>query len=129
MDKKYKLFISHSWTYGDAYEKVVSMLNREGINFSNHSVPKSSPIHTNGTDKQLEEAIDAKIKGTSCVLIMAGKYSTYSKWIKKEIDIAKPIIAIRPWASLQASIVVQENADEIVGWQSSSIANAVKKWG
>ncbi len=133
MDKIYKIFISHSWTYGDAYEKVVNMLNREGINFSNHSVPKSSPIHTNGTDKQLEEAIDAKIKGTSCVLIMAGKYSTYSKWIKKEIDIAKsynkPIIAIRPWASLQASIVVQENADEIVGWQSSSIANAIKKWG
>jgi hypothetical protein len=133
MDKIYKIFISHSWTYGDAYEKVVNMLNREGINFSNHSVPKSSPIHTNGTDKQLEEAIDAKIKGTSCVLIMAGKYSTYSKWIKKEIDIAKsynkPIIAIRPWASLQASIVVQENADEIVGWQSSSIVNAIKKWG
>lgn len=64
---------------------------------------------------------------------MAGKYSTYSKWIKKEIDIAKsynkPIIAIRPWTSLQASIVVQENADEIVSWQSSSIANAIKKWG
>lgn len=61
MDKKYKLFISHSWTYGDAYEKIVSMLNREGINFSNHSVPKSNPIHTNGTDKQLMQKLEVHV--------------------------------------------------------------------
>ena len=64
---------------------------------------------------------------------MAGKYSKYSKWINKEIEIAKayskPIIAIRPWAALQASSIVQNNADEIVNWQSSSIAKAIRKWG
>jgi len=102
------------------------------VSFYDHSVPKDNPIHTRGTDKELEAAIDAKIKGTTCVLIMAGKYSTYSKWINKEIEIArkynKPIIAIRPWASLQASSVVQENASEIVGWQGTSIVNAIEKW-
>lgn len=132
MSKTYRLFISHSWTYGDAYEKVVKMITEKGMSFYNHSVPKTDPIHTNGTDKQLEAAIEAKIKGTTCVLIMAGKYSTYSKWINKEIEIAKkynkPIIAIRPWASLQASSVVQVNASEIVNWQASSIVNAIEKW-
>jgi hypothetical protein len=132
MSKTYRLFISHSWAYGDAYDKVVNMIRSQGIEFYDHSVPRHDPIHTNGTDKQLKEAIDAKIKGTSCILIMAGKYSTYSKWINKEIEIAKaynkPIIAIRPWAALQASTIVQNNADEIVNWQSSSIANAIKKW-
>ena len=133
MSKTYRLFISHSWTYGDAYDKVMKMITKQGIEFYDHSVPKDDPIHTNGTDKQLKEAIEAKIKGTSCMLIMAGKYSTYSKWINKEIEIAKaygkPIIAIRPWAALQASSTVQDNADEIVKWQSVSIANAIKKWG
>ncbi len=132
MSKTYRLFISHSWTYGDAYDKVIDMIKKQGILFYDHSVPKHNPIHTTGTDKELEAAIEAKIKGTNCVLIMAGKYSTYSKWINKEIEIAKkynkPIIAIRPWAALQASSVVQLNASEIVGWNSSSIANAIEKW-
>ena len=43
----------------------------------------------------------------SCVLILAGVYSTYSKWINIEIDLAKNgfytpkrIIAIEPLSSL-----------------------------
>jgi len=128
-----RLFISHSWAYGDNDDKVVSMIKSQGIEFYDHSVPKHDPIHTNGTDKQLKDAIEAKIKGTSCILIMAGVYSTYSKWINKEIEIAKaygkPIIAIEPWASEKTSQVVKDNANEIVKWQSSSIANAIIKWG
>jgi hypothetical protein len=40
---------------------------------------------------------------SSVVLILAGVYATYSKWIDAEIRIAKeygkPIIAIEPWGS------------------------------
>lgn len=133
MSKTYRLFISHSWAYDDAYDKVIEFLEQEGIDFYDHSVPKNDPVHTNGTDKQLREAIEAKIKNTSCVLIMAGKYATYSKWINEEIRIAKaygkPIIAIRPWAALQASSIVQNNANVIVNWQASSIARAIRYWG
>lgn len=133
MSKTYRLFISHSWAYGDAYDRVVEMIESQGIVFYDHSVPRHDPIHTNGTDKQLRDAIDAKIRGTSCMLILAGVYSTYSKWINKEIDIAKayakPIIAIEPWGSERTSRVVKDNADEIVKWQSSSIANAIRYWG
>lgn len=133
MSKTYRLFISHSWAYGDAYDRVVEMIGSQGIVFYDHSVPRHDPIHTNGTDKQLKDAIDAKIRGTSCILILAGVYSTYSKWINKEIDIAKayakPIIAIEPWGSERTSRVVKDNADEIVKWQSSSIANAIRYWG
>lgn len=133
MLKIYRLFISHSWAYGDAYDKITEFLEQENINYYDHSVPIDDPIHTDGSDKELEEAIDAKVKGTSCVLIMAGVYSTYSKWINKEINIAKkygkPIIAIEPWGSEKTSKIVKKNADEIVKWQASSIANAIKKWG
>ena len=85
----YRIFISHSWAYSSDYDKIDSFLHQEGIYFYNHSVPKSDPIHTNGTDKQLSDAIEAKIKGCSCVIILAGVYSTYSKWINKEIEMAK----------------------------------------
>lgn len=133
MSKTYRLFISHSWAYSDAYDKVVNMIKNQGIEFYDHSVPRHDPIHTNGTDKQLRDAIEAKMKGTSCILILAGVYASYSKWIQKEIAIArsqgKTIIAIEPWGSEKTSKTVKDNADEIVKWQASSIANAIKKWG
>ena len=131
MSKTYRLFISHSWAYGDAYDKVIAMIDKQGLDYYNHSVPINDPIHTNGTDKQLREAIEAKIKGTSCVIILAGVYSTYSKWINKEIEIAKsyskPIIAVEPWAAEKTSKIVKDSADRIVKWQGSSIVKAIKE--
>ncbi len=133
MSKTYRLFISHSWAYGDAYDRIIEFLEQENISYYDHSVPIEDPIHTNGSDKELEKAIDVKIKGVSCVIILAGVYATYSRWIQKEIDIAKkynkPIIAIRHWGAIRISDIVKTNADEIVSWQASSIANAIKKWG
>ena len=133
MSKKYRLFISHSWAYGDNYDKVINMVKGQGIEFYDHSVPKGDPIHTNGTDKQLKAAIEAKMKGTSCILILAGVYATYSKWIKKEIEIAKAygksIIAIQPSQADRTSSVVKENADVIVAWRGDSIAKAIRELG
>jgi hypothetical protein len=131
--KTHRLFISHSWAYGTQYDKIIEFLDNSTLNYSNHSVPKDDPIHTNGTDKELKAAIEAKIKGTSCIIILAGVYSSYSKWIKKEIDIAieqgKSIIAIDPWASKKTSMIVKNNADIVVKWQSKSITDAIKKFG
>ena len=105
--KTYNLFISHSWTYTDAYEKLVNLLNkRQYFAFKNYSVPKDDPIHNARTDAQLRAAIRNQMIPCHVVLIMAGVYSTYSKWIGIEIEIAqrgfltpKPIIAIKPWGN------------------------------
>ena len=128
----YRIFISHSWSYSSDYDKVESFLRQEGISFYNHSAPKDDPIHTNGTDKQLSDAIEAKVKGCSCVIILAGVYSTYSKWINREIEMAqkynKPIIGVQPWGAEYISTVVREAATVIVGWNAKSIANAVRNY-
>jgi hypothetical protein len=67
------------------------------------------------------------------VLIIAGVYSSYSKWIEKEIKIAKtefytpkPIIAIEPWASEKTSKLVKDNADAVVKWQKDKIVEAIR---
>ena len=129
--KIYNIFISHSWAYGDAYDKLSDML-REASYFDHkdYSIPKDDPVHNAPTDWQLENAIEEKMKPCSAILIMAGKYATFSKWIKKEIKIAnnlnKPIIAIAPWGAEQTSQLVKENAVTIAGWNSSSIVQAIK---
>ena len=128
----YRIFISHSWSYSSQYDKVETFLQQEGVDYYNHSVPKNDPIHTNGTDKQLEEAIDAKIRGCSCVIILEGVYASYSKWINKEIQIAqkygKPIIAVEYWGAERTSSVVKNAADVIVKWNAKSVADAVRNY-
>jgi hypothetical protein len=131
MTKTYRLFISHSWAYGDAYDKMIQFFEDHGLDYYNHSVPQHDPIHTNGSEKQLRDAIEAKIKGTSCIIILAGVYSSYSKWIQKEIEIAnlysKPIIAVEPWGAERTSTIVKTNAHKIVKWQGKSIVDAIKE--
>ena len=42
----YNLFISHSWTYGDEYDRLVDMLNAKPyFSYKNYSVPKYNPLH------------------------------------------------------------------------------------
>lgn len=127
----YNLFISHSWTYGDAYDKLVKMLNSKPyFNYKNYSVPKDNPIHRVTLDWKLKDAIREQIRPASCVLIMAGVYSTYSKWINIEIELAKEmgkrIIAIEPWGSERTSAVVKEAANKVVKWNTDSIVEAIR---
>lgn len=137
MSKTYHIFISHSWAYPDAYEGLIELLDKDpNFSYSDYSVPQNDPIHNAGNSKELYNAIKAQVSKASVVIIMAGVYSTYSKWINKEIEIAqtefsipKPIIAIEPWGSEKTSAVVKEAADRVVGWNSLSILGAIKDLG
>lgn len=127
----YNLFISHSWTYSDAYERLVELLDSaSNFSYRNYSVPKDDPIHNARYDYQLRAAIRNQMQHASCVLVLAGVYSTYSKWINIELALAgelgKRIVAIEPWGSEKTSRVVKENADVIVKWQTTSIVNAIR---
>ena len=131
--RTYRLFISHSWAYGDAYAKLVSFFD-EHPNFlwEDYSVPRDDPVHNATNDKQLYDAIKSKIQPVNCVVILAGVYSTYSKWINKEIEISKsvfskPVIAVEPLGAERTSKIVKDNADEIVKWQSRLIVDAIRK--
>ena len=71
---------------------------------------------------------------SSVVLILAGVYATYSKWIDKEIDLAqsgfysrKPIVAIEPWGSQKTSVPVKQAADKIVRWNTESVVRAIRE--
>ena len=133
--KSYNLFISHSWAYSDSYDRLKKLLrDRKYFTFKDYSVPKDDPIHTQGTNAELYNAIYEKMKPCSVVIILAGVYATYSNWIKKEIKIAKnefifqkPIIAIEPWGSKKTSAVVKKNATLIVGWNKDSVISAIRE--
>ena len=132
--KTYHLFISHSWTHSDAYDRLKKLLeNKPYFYFKDYSVPRNDPIHTTGTDAQLSQAIREHMLPCSAVLILAGVYVEYSKWIKKEIAIAqgftvpKPTIAIEDWGSKRTSLIAKENADRTVRMNTDSIVLAIRE--
>ena len=127
----YNLFISHSWNYNYYYERLIVMLdNVSGFTYRDYSVPKDDPIHNANNDKQLRAAIRNQMQHASCVIILAGVYSTYSKWINIEIELAKElnktIIAVEPWGAQRTSAVVKNAADVTCGWNTNSILKAIK---
>ena len=83
------------------------------------------------SDKELEEGIERQVRNASVVVAPAGMYASHSKWIEKEIEIAKkynkPIVVVRPHGGEKMPKVLTENADEIVGWRGDSIRDAVKR--
>lgn len=137
MTMAYNLFISHSWKYEGHYHGLENLLKSFG--FNNYSVPKDDPIHNARNDAQLQQAIKNQMSPCSAVIVLAGVYATYSKWINKEIDLAKgglakggfikpkPVIAVRPWGSQRISKKVKDAADRLVGWNTQSVIGAIKE--
>jgi hypothetical protein len=127
----YNLFISHSWSYQNQYDRLVSLLDENPyFDYHNYSVPKDDPIHNAPNQAALKEAIRKQMQPASCVLILAGVYASYSKWINIEIQLAKSmnkkIIAVEPWGSSRTSVTVKSAANEIVGWNSTSVIRAIR---
>lgn len=134
------VFISHSWTYSDHYDKLAEWIFEENwesggisIKFNNTSVPKYDPIHYAKSDKELREAIYSRIILSDVMVVPTGMYANHSKWIKKEIEGAglfgKPIVAVNPWAQKRASSIVGDAAVTTVGWTKQSIISAVWEFG
>lgn len=131
----YNIFISHSWSYSDAYDKLLSLLDDASyFSYKDYSVPKDDPLRIyNATyyRSELRNKIKKQMAYCSVVLILAGVYASYSDSINMEISVAqelgKPIIAIEPWGSEKTSTIVKNTATYIAKWNTSSIVSAIKE--
>lgn len=130
MSKTHRLFISHSWKYSDQYETIIGWFNKASyFNWINYSIPITNPVDFDSKN-ELKQKITNKINQVNCVVILAGMYAAHSEWIDYEIDeavrLGKPIVGVKPWGNEKMPQKIQDYADEIVNWQSSSVVDAVK---
>jgi len=134
--KTYDLFISHSWKYGDDYDRMVNLLkNAAYFQWRNYSCPEHDPAIDPDTEagrNKLIAALSEQVRPVNCVIVLSGLYVAYSYWIQKEIDIAvsygKPIIGVVPWGGQSVSQAVQQVANEIVGWSTSTVVDAIRRY-
>jgi len=134
--KTYDIFISHAWFYSKGYDKVVELL-KAAPNFAwrNYSVPKHDPVIDPNTEvgrRKLTAELDQQIRPINCFLVIAGMYASYKYWIQKEVEIAqsygKPIIGLIPWGQERTPVYIQEVANTMVGWNTSSIVTAIRDY-
>ncbi|MBC6298090.1 TIR domain-containing protein [Listeria sp. FSL L7-1517] len=130
--KNYKLLISHSWNYTYHYDTIKKWLDSSSLfRWANHSISANNP-YDSSTDKELKEKLTRQISGCSVIIVVAGMYSNYSKWIDYEIDEAvrmnKPIIGLKPWGSERTPLKITNNATVLVNWSSSGLLNAVRSY-
>ena len=134
--KNYHIFISHSWSYDSHYYNLTNLLRQASyFEFSDFSIPENDPVHSK-SDRELSNAIHDKMQSCGVVIVLAGVYASYSKWIDKEIKIAKSgfdgpksILGVKPHGTDAISAVVRDAANEIVNWNTDSIVDAIKKLG
>ena len=130
--RDYHIFISHSWDYNNHYQRICDWLNNASyFDWTNYSVPVERPLDVKGTN-DLKDKLRQRISNSSCVIIMSGMYVDYSEWIDFEINTAvsfnKPIIGIEPWGQERVPTKVQKAAKKMVGWNSSSVIDAVRTY-
>lgn len=126
----YQVFICHDWEYSDEYDRVVDFLNNApNFRWRNLSVPEHDPLDTND---ELQKNLRNQIRPANVMLVLAGMYSAHSEWMDWEMAFARrigqAIIGVKPWGNVQLPAVVQQNADEIVGWTSGSIVSAIRRY-
>jgi len=128
--RTYSVFICHDWEYSDDYYRICQMLN-DAPNFAwrDLSVPEHNPLDSN---EMLQKNLRDQIRPADVMLVLAGMYSARSGWMDWEMAFARrigqAIVGVRPWGNVQLPVVVQRNADEIVGWSTSSVVDAIRRY-
>ncbi|HHL1462832.1 TPA: TIR domain-containing protein [Klebsiella pneumoniae] len=127
--KTHTVFVSHSWDYDKQLKSMKSLIEKKGtitIDYSEVTVDK--PINSEDVT-YIRRVLKNKIINSDVFLVMAGMYTSYSDWMQWEIDTAKenrvPIIAVKPRGAERIPVIIQNNADVIVGWNSNSIVNNI----
>ena len=130
--RNYHIIISHSWDYSNQYDTICKWLSGSPyFRWTDYSVPVSRSLTVKGTN-DLKQKIRDRISMCSCVIVLSGMYVAYSDWIDFEIDTAiamgKPIIGVKPWGQERVPKKVQNYASTLVGWNSTSVIDAVRRF-
>jgi hypothetical protein len=126
-----RLFISHSWAYGERYNSMVNLLNnRDYFNWINYSVPVDKAFEKM-TGAQLGEQLRKQISPVNCAVIIGGMWANHSAWIQFELDTAvnmgKPILGVRPRGAQRMPTAITDVADKVVSWNSDSIVAGIRE--
>jgi hypothetical protein len=132
MAVRLKIFVSHSWRYGDHRLGIHELLEQEwrkDRDFVDLAVPADHPIHDTLDDADLFDRIRDRIARADVFLVLGGMYANSSDWIEPEVSMARalgvPVITVVPYGQERVASAATRFADCRVGWRGSSIRRAI----
>ncbi|WAW10951.1 TIR domain-containing protein [Oxalobacter vibrioformis] len=132
----YPLFVSYSWLPDDGTQRLYGLLENYRIRhvpdfaYELFSVSKDDPVQHLPSKKALAMAIEEKMRPCSCLLILAGVFEEYKRWIDLELDTAKklkkPVILVEAADPKHTSSKEKRAAVKIVKWDVQELGEAIE---
>jgi MTH538 TIR-like domain (DUF1863) len=134
--RTYSLFISHAWTFHADYHRLLGFLeSAPNFEFRNLSVPRDDVLLknvSNAPPRLLEGALEAQIRASNCVLVIAGLYAAHREWMLLELELAqshaKSVIALLFDEQEQLPQIMQDIVSVTVQWNAQKIADAIRRY-
>ncbi|MCZ8521879.1 MULTISPECIES: TIR domain-containing protein [Paenibacillus] len=129
--RPYRLYLSHSWSYQEMDQELIRLLKQRG-GFPFQIISLEPQLAEDLADeRELYETIRAKMKHCDCVLVMCGIYAAYSRWINKELIVAKselhkPVLGIQPFDAKRTSLIVKQHADALLPLEADAIVSKLR---
>jgi hypothetical protein len=128
--KKYLGFIGHCWAANEEYKKLEIML-KSFPNF-NWECCSSVVCNPDATEAELENELRKQIEASDHVIVLTGIYNTCSKWVDKQIEIAKamkkPVIGVKPIGCSGVDEKLQNSVTDFVGMFAFSIVEVIREY-
>lgn len=132
----YSLFVSYGWLPDDGTQRLYGLLENYRISHASDftyelfSVSKDDPIQQLPSKKALAMAIEEKMRPCSCLVVLAGVFEDYKRWIDLELDIAKklkkPVVLVEAAAPKYTSAREKREAKKIVKWDAQALGEAIQ---
>ena len=133
----YSIFLSHSWVEQDGVERITSLLESYRIktgdfSYEYYSVSKDDPSQFLPSNKALQQSIEEKMKHCGCLVILAGVFAEFKRFINLELDAAKamniPVIVVEAADPKYTSHQEKRAAVAKIGWSDTELGDAIVKF-
>ncbi|MGB5542230.1 MAG: TIR domain-containing protein [Gammaproteobacteria bacterium] len=125
----FRIFASHGWQLDEDYLRLFEYLESTTNFFYQNVLPADSAPEGESIANRRTRILDA-MKQAEVVLVCSGQHERFRDWIDFEISAAKahrlPIVLIEPFGPNDAPADLKSVADQIVGWSSRSLEDAIR---
>ena len=126
-----RVFVVHGWIVDDDYSRLVEyMETAENFYYVSVSKPDAPVTGGDGTAARRTALVDG-LKNAECVVCSAGTWERYQDWARYAVERARelelPLVAIEHFGPRDMDIRLKGFADEVVGWDSRSIVDAIRR--
>ena len=132
----YPIFLSYSWAEQDGNERITSLMENyrlanEEFAYEYYTVSKDDPVQFLPSNKALANAIVTQMQKCSCVIILAGVFEEFKRWINLELDTAKklkiPVILVEAVNPKHTNYREKRAAVATVKWDFKELGDTIVK--